>query len=390
LTCGNPKEDRPIYYYLVQALKRRLILELQDSFAQHPVYRKIVPYIQNKFAFDERPQYGIIVTGSSASKVQLDPSNYMGTIQSHVMLAKAGGQTVFPLEWVREDQACVRDNNGVIPTPPGVYYLEILEAPTDPVNPGFFAFDPLLTVTNEPVIILTPGMDYEGQLQAVPVPGTLRLYQNSTYSLKEGVDYILEAQGQIKFLYNFPPYTPITADYRYAGPSLGPVPFRWNTADATTLPGVVMAFGKRAEKGQKVAIVVYDDRVSTAEAYGGKYEVNFDLTILARDPQQLEEISDLVNMFLWGEKRGPLGFEGIEVLDVSMGGEGEEPIDETGQDFQYTSNGSVQLRADWEIHVPLPLTISRVDTVTVQSINTLFFQTMPIFEGRNADYERIG
>jgi hypothetical protein len=224
----------------------------------------------------------------------------------------------------------------------------------------------------------------------VPVPGTLRLYQNSTYSLKEGVDYILEAQGQIKFLYNFPPYTPITADYRYAGPSLGPVPFRWNTADATTLPGVVMAFGKRAEKGQKVAIVVYDDRVSTAEAYGGKYEVNFDLTILARDPQQLEEISDLVNMFLWGEKRGPLGFEGIEVLDVSMGGEGEEPIDETGQDFQYTSNGSVQLRADWEIHVPLPLTISRVDTVTVQSINTLFFQTMPIFEGRNADYERIG
>jgi hypothetical protein len=380
-----------VYYYLVQALKRRLILELQDSFSSHPIYRKLVPYIQNKFSFDERPQYGIVVTGSSTNKVQFDPSNFIGMVQSYVMLAKAGGQTVFPLEWVREDQARLKRNQGYMPTPPGVYYMEILSAPTNPVEEGFFALDPLLTVTNEPVVLLTPGLDIEGQLQNEPVPGTLRVYQNRTYLMTEGVDYTLGSHGQLTFPGIFPEGTLITADYRYAQPSVGPVPFKWNTADTKTLPGIVLAFGKRAEAGQKVAVVVYDERVSTAQAFGGKYEVNFDLDILARDPQQLEEISDLTNMYLWGEKKSSLEFEGIEVLDVSMGGEGEEPIDETGENFQYTANVSVQLRADWEIHVPLPLTISKVDSHDMRPVTQdLFFKTFPIFADRNSDFERIG
>jgi hypothetical protein len=36
-----------MYYYLLSSLKRRLILELQDSFSRHPVYEKVVPFIQN-------------------------------------------------------------------------------------------------------------------------------------------------------------------------------------------------------------------------------------------------------------------------------------------------------------------------------------------------------
>ena len=55
-----------MYFYLISSLKRRLIEELKDSFARHPLYKKIVPFIQNKYAFDERPQYGIVVKGSSA------------------------------------------------------------------------------------------------------------------------------------------------------------------------------------------------------------------------------------------------------------------------------------------------------------------------------------
>lgn len=380
-----------MYYYLVQALKKRLILELQDSFSHHPIYRKIVPYIQNRFVFEERPQYGIVVTGSNTTKVQFDPSNFIGMVQSHVMLARAEGQTVFPLEWVKEDLACIRNNGGIMPSAPGVYYLEILSAPTNPTEEGYYALDPLLTVTNEPVLLLTPGLYVEGQLQNVPVDGTLRLYQNRTYLLTEGTDYTLGTNGQIEFLRVFPQDTPITADYRYSGVSVGPVPFKWNTADTKTLPGVVLAFGKRSEAGQKVAVVIYDERVSTAQAYGGKNELSFDLDVLSRDSVQLEEISDLVNMFLWAEKKPRLEWEGIEILDVSMGGEGEEPIDETGQDFQYTASMSVQLRADWEIHLPLPLTISRMDTegLTVAPSN-LFYQTYPILAGRNPDYERIG
>ena len=379
-----------MYYYLSGALKRRLILELQESFSRHPVYRKIAPYIQNKYAFEERPQFGIIVQNSSANKLQLDPSNFIGHVHSHVMLAQVAGTPVFPLEWVREDLECLRVNGGVMPTDPGVYYLEILTAPTHPNENGTFVIDPLKTVTNEPVIRFQSGLELEGQLQNVPVPKTLRLYLGRRVPLNEGEDYQLLERGAIRFLHNFPEGAVLTADYRYAVDSIGPVNFKWNTSDSTTLPGVVLAFGKRSEIGQKVAVVVYQDRVDAAQAYGGKNEVSLELEVIARDSVQLEEIADLVNIIIWGEKRPILAWEGIEVLDVSMGGEGEEPIDETGQNFMYTASISIQLRADWEIHVPLPLTISRLEPTTNAVASSIFYQTFPIMAGRNPDFERIG
>jgi len=243
-----------LYYYLTGALKRRLILELQDSFSRHPVYRKIAPFIQNRQAFEERPQFGIIVHGSSANKVQLDASNFIGTVQSHVMLAQVG-PPAFPLEWVREDLEAVRAN-GSFPTSPGVYYFEVLTAPTNPGEEGAFVIDPLLTVTNEPVLRFQTGFEHEGQLQNVPVDQTLRLYEDRRFLLIEGTDYELLPEGALTFSRPFKVDTVITADYRYAAPSIGPVAFKWNTSNTTTLPGVVLAFGKRSEAGQKSAVVV--------------------------------------------------------------------------------------------------------------------------------------
>lgn len=383
-----------MYFYLVGALKRRLILELQNSFASHPVYRKITPYIQNRFSFAERPEFGIVVKGSSASKVQLDSSNFMGTIESRVMLAQVPdsektGHNVFPLEWVREDLVCVQQRGGM-PTPSGVYYMEILSAPENAGESGSFIIDPLLTVTDEPVAKFGSGMETRGQLQAEPLVGTLRLYENRQFLLTEGSDYESLAGGEIRFLRPFSPSSYITADYRHPEESIGPVPFQWNTSNTTTLPGVVLAFGKRAEAGQKVAVVVYSDRVSAAQAFGGKTELSFDLDVVARDTTQSEEIADLVYMYLWAHKKPILEMEGIEILDVSIGGESEDAIDETGQNFQYTVSVSVQMRADWEVHVPLPLTIVRLEPNLSAAATTAYFDTVPVLPGRNADFERIG
>ena len=103
-----------MYFHLISSLKRRLILELQDSFSRHPVYDKIVPFIQSKFAFDERPQYGIVVKGTSANKVQVSPQNFLGTIESHVMLAYYN-EPAYLLEWVREDLNVVREGGDSMP-----------------------------------------------------------------------------------------------------------------------------------------------------------------------------------------------------------------------------------------------------------------------------------
>jgi hypothetical protein len=388
-----------MYFYLISSLKRRLILELQDSFSRHPVYEKIVPFIQNKFAFDERPQYGIVVKGSSGNKVQVSAQNYLGSIESHVMLAYYN-EPAYLLEWVREDLNVVRENGDSMPIPAGVYYIECLSAPTSPGEFGEFIIDPLLTITDEPVIQIQEGPVVLANLQNQPVQGTLRLWTNRNLLLVEGSDYTIDYETrELHFLTGFFPGSLITADYRYAAPSIGPIKWSWNTADWTTLPGVVLAFGKRGRVGDKQAVVIYSDRVETAQAYGGRFDASFDLDVISRDPIQVEEIADLVFMYLWAEKRSALSFEGIELTDTSMGGEAEETYDEAAELFYYNYSMTVAIQSDWEMHLPLPFTVSRASAYTkpdgassIQALSqaSLFFNTTPVIVGRNASYERIG
>jgi hypothetical protein len=389
-----------MYYNLVNSMKRRLVLELQDCFSRHPVYNKIAPNIQNRFVFKERPQYAIVVKGSSTNKVQLSADNFMGTIESHVMLAQVG-PAVFPLEWVREDLDAVQRNGNRMPVLPGVYYIEILSAPTNASEQGYYVIDPLITVSDEALLRLESGIEADAQLQQVPVRKTLRIWENRRYLLTEGRDYSVNYKsGAVSLSSTFNEDTELTADYRYAVPSIGPVPFQWNTSDSTTLPGVVLAFGKRAQKGDKVAVVVYPDRVATANAYGGRFDLSFELDVIAGDPYQAEEIADLSTMYMWSERRPHLSSEGIELVDVSMGGEAEEAQDETADIPVYTASMSMQFQVDWEVHIPLTLTISKVtptklalDGTEVPSIeavdSSLFFATSPIAAGRNNDFERI-
>lgn len=386
-----------MYYYLLSSMTRRLILELQDSFSRHPIYAKVAPFIQNKYSFEERPHFGIVIKGSSANKVVLSANNFVGTIHSRVMLAYMG-QPSYPLEWVREDLDVVQQNGDVMPTDPGVYFLEILEAPDKPQTLGSFILDPLYTVTDEPVLRFVSGVETKAQLRHEPAsPKMVRLWLNQRVLMQQGRDYQLGPQGVITFLAPMAPGSTVTADYRYPGESIGPVPFQWNMADATTLPGVVLAFGKRARKGDKVAVVVYQDRVQAAEAYGGKYELSFDVDVIATDPTQMEEMADLVLMYLTAEKKPILEFEGIELLDASIGGTAEETYDEQADVFFYTASMSIQFRADWEVHVPQPLTFSKVTSERadgsqgLQSGNPLglFYATVPTIPNRNHNYERI-
>lgn len=386
-----------MYYYLTSAIKRRVILEMKEFFARHPIYEKVVPFIQNKFAFDERPQMGIVVKGSSANKVVLSGDNFMGNVESHVMLAYVGAPT-YPIEWVREDLNTVRENGGRMPIAPGLYYIEILTVPENAQTPGTFAIDPLLTVTGEPLLRFQSGIEREAQLENVPTQGTVRLWVNNRAMLVEGTDYTIDYRtGAVSFLTRFAPNDLVVADYRYPVASLGPIEFQWNTSDFRTLPGVVMAFGKRAKVGDKVAIRVTADREHVALAYGGKFELSLDLDVLSQDTTATEELADLVLMCFWAEKKAFLEFEGIEVVDINIGGEAEETYDETAELNYYTASLSLQLRADWEVHTPLPLTISKVTTekaptnkgLVYASPSNLFFTTFPVIAGRNNDFERI-
>lgn len=88
---------------LTKPIKFRIIDELKTVFRGHPVFKNLEQHIQNKYAFDERPALGIVVSNISGDLIRLSPDNFVGTILSHVFLARVAEYKGRSIEWVRED-----------------------------------------------------------------------------------------------------------------------------------------------------------------------------------------------------------------------------------------------------------------------------------------------
>lgn len=361
-----------MYYHLTEATKRRFLLELRRFWQYHPKYRDLVDHIQGKYSFRERPQYGIILKTSSANQVQLSADNYQGLINSYVQLAKYPDKPGLAVEWVDEDVVAIRANGGVFPSTPGIYFIQITEAtvstPPYDVEPSFeFMVDPLLEVQDE---VATKVDDFTWMVSNVYLDGTTRVYEmpgNIPYV--RGVNYTENpAEATLTVVEPLPPNTYLMVTYRYPAASTGPWKIQENFAHKMAIPGVTLAFGRRIEKGDILAVVVHSRRQPTALEYGGKWDISLDFDVVARDPYAQQEITDATIMYLWGVARNRLSTEGIEITNVSMGGETEEIYDENGDDYFYNASFSVQTMTDWSIRVPLSATIRRVVPLTTEQI----------------------
>jgi len=351
-----------MYFRLTSALKRRFIMELRNFWQQHPRYRDLPENIQGKYSFKERPQHGIIVKTGSANRVDLSADNYLGVVKSYVSLAKVKNYPGQALEWVREDSVAIQQNGGQFPSPPGVYFIDLTEDDQ-------YYVDQLLDIYREAVMLsdATTGM-----LANPPLRGTLRLYEMpSGYQLVEGENYTLsvDAQGaptgEIQLLQALTGGRTLVADYRTVGTTTGPHLLVPERANNQVIPGVVLAFGRRNEKGDRLAVVVENIRRPAALEYGGKWELTLDFDVMARDVYAQQEIADQTVVFLYGVLRSYLSSEGIEITDVTLGGESEEPYDENGDDYFYTSSFSMTVQTDWSIHVPLSTFLRMVTPMTV-------------------------
>lgn len=367
-----------MYFFLTSSTKRRLISELRDYWSTHPKYQDLIDNIQGKYSFKERPQYGIIVKTGGASKVQFSPDNFVGTVKSYVTLAKIPGYPGLSVEWVREDSLAIQNNNGKFPSPAGVYYCEVTEE-------NQFFVDPLLSVTDESLTMVTAS---EGVLQHTPYAGSLRLYETpSNRMLRPGTDYTMDADGvTVYFARPVPSQAHISADYNYTGESSGPWDLTPLRAYNKPIPGCVLAFGRRYQKGDRFAVLVSAQREDAYLAYGGKWEMSVDIDVLARDVESQMEIADQTAMFLWAVLRPRLIDQGIDIQDVAMSGETEEIMDETADDYFYNSSLSMTIQADWEMHVPLvPKLLSFEETLrTLPSSLSLTPFRDPYFTTKNS------
>ncbi len=361
---------------LTESIKRRIIQEVRYFWSKDPQYaNSLAPNIQGRFSFEERPQQAIVIKGGSANPFQFSADHFQGTVVSYCHLTRVYGQNGTSIEWVRENAIDIRNNGGEFPSPPGVYYIEVLEEEIlvrgVPTNKLVFYVDPLLEVIDERAIQLS-AMGYEVSNGSFH-PGSLRVYEmpgNIEYF--EGVNYSADLQtGEITLSSPLMNGTYLSVDYRYTGESVGPFPVPENGANTEAIPGVVLAFGRRSYKGDIMAVVIGDRREEVAKEYGGRWEMSMDLDIMARDLYAQGEITDRTLMFLYTEARERLSREGVEITESSAGGEAEEVYDENGDDYYYTSSISISITTEWNIQVPTGHKVSRVSPNTLQQLESV-------------------
>lgn len=352
--------------WLTNATKKRVIAELRSILYGHPRYRSDSQNVVNKFSFKERPQRGIVVSGTSADRVGLSASDYVGRLSSFVMLTQYKDWPGTTIEWVRENFPLLEQyskRRDVFPSPPGAYLIEVQSIPDQAKGiPGKFVVTPHLTVNGEPLLIMSDPAGAEAQITHLPLyQGAMRLWLNGRRPLLQDVDYSIDwASGAIVFLKELPAGASVDADYRYILPQQGPFDFYLDKYDVNAIPGAVLAFGDRAQSCDKMVVVVTDQRAEVAEIFGGKFEVHFDLTVFSRDSEDREKFSDFVVHSILDKKRD-WGYEGLELLDVSPGGESEEIYNAEIDDCYYDSAVSMTLRVDWESYVSLPIQNFRIE-----------------------------
>jgi hypothetical protein len=358
--------------YLTNATKRRVIREIKKILYDHPRYRADSENVQNKFSFSERPNRGVVINGTSADRVRLSADNYVGRHSSFVMLTPVENFPCTSIEWVVEnvnELSKISPRRDIFPSAPGVYRVKVLDLPDEAHNtPGHFTVDTILTVHNEPLIVFQSSADQDAQISHENIyQGSLRLWLDNRIALIPDVDYSIDyVSGYVTFLKSTPAGESITADYRYASPNTGNFPFYREHSDVDAIPGVVLAFGDRVQQFDQIDIVVTDERVHTMDVYGGKFEINFELLAFTKDSDDREKMSDYIIVKIL-EIQNSLGFEGIELLDVSPGGENEEVYNAETDDYFYDSTISLSFRVDWEIYVPLPVVVQRAELTSLQA-----------------------
>jgi hypothetical protein len=363
-----------VYFQLTSAVKRRLIEELQRFWATHPKYREdLVPNIQGKFSFKERPQHAIIVKTQGGTRVDLAADNYLGIVESYCLLTRVKDKPGISCEWVREDSLAIQANNGRFPTPPGIYYVDIVDLPStsseQPSQRGFYV-DPLLRFNGEPVGRRSPTVAF---LPATPLEGSLRLFEHpSGWRLSEGVDYTLDRgpdgalTGDIILAQPLTAGRYLTADYLLTAPTTGPHPITEMHANHTAIPGVVIAFGRRVETGDQFAVMVHDIRQPAYLEHAGRWDINLECDVMSRDVDSQQEILDNTVVYLWSVLRSRLSSSGIEITDVQMGGESEEIYDDNGDDYFYNATFSLVVQTEWSVHTPLDQYIRSASPLTRQ------------------------
>lgn len=346
-----------MFYRLTDDLARRMVEAIKRYWAGHPRFKDL--QVQGKFSFDERPQRGIVVKIGGANHQSVAADNYQGVLYSRAHLTTHPNHPSRFVEWVREDEAAVLAAGGAMPSPPGLYWVNAVAGTREGQMLAYV--DAMLDREREILTKVGPGLL---RTAYPPVIGSTRLWTDpggSPLSTPEDYKLVIDGSGRatgvVQILAPLQPSQVVRADYRYHAGGRPPFEIREKEANWTGIPGVVICVGGRIEPGDVVGIVVNSVRRAVALEFSGRWEISVDIDIFARDVHDQRELTDGTAMYLWAILRSHWSSEGIEITNVALSGEGEEPYDENGDDYFYTANLSLTCTTEWYQHFPLDVTI---------------------------------
>lgn len=247
-------------------------------------------------------------------------------------------------------------------TPPGRYYIEI-------TSPTQFVIDPFYSVKDEKVIEKTTGMELTAQVLNGNLYGdfdtlyTMKMGNSNKFYLEKNTDYTIDTNGLITFLLPLEKDTSLYVTYRWVGDPLGPfnIPSEFHYINEA-LPGIILSFSNQVTVGDKAVVIVYPKREPAANMNSGHYNMSFEIDVVARDPQQLANLTDHLIEDIWGNRRLLLMDEGLTIEEMDPTGESEEPYDENTGDLYYHHSISLQIMTEWKKFIPFLTEILDFDT----------------------------
>jgi hypothetical protein len=204
-------------------------------------------------------------------------------------------------------------------------------------------------------------------------------------TMESGVDYSIDyVTGLITFLRPLPKNYQILVDYHWQPTDYvnGPYSFKEYQEFHTLIPGVILTIGRRAKKGDQEVVIVSQFREQQAKIYGGHWTMALEVTAIAKDPMQMEQMTDHVVSQLWGVRKNILEFEGITLNSVEPTGETEEAHIETTGDLYYESGVSINVQTEWQSFVPYVSYVKLKNIILTPSM-------APVLKSPVLGYERL-
>lgn len=269
-------------------------------------------------------------------------------------------------------------------TPAGLYTVDFIQDDQFTVHPRF-------SIYREVLVEKTDGTEITVGLSHNNIDNNSdRIYQcyydgSVIRTLIRGIDYIVDnVNGLVNFLIPLEANYTILADYLYypATYPYGPYSFKIYQENHLAIPGVILSIGRRAKKGDQQIIEVSQFREQQAKIYGGHWSMSFDMSIIAKDPMQMEEMSDQLVNWLWAVRKNQLEFEGITLNSVEPVGEAEEAHIETTGDMYYESSVAINVQTEWQYFQPY-------DVYTSLNNIDVIMDLRPLYKGPVVGYERL-